>query len=107
MTWQFLKTAIQCPALPLGLPQGNEDTRLHKDVKVITAVLFVMVKMWKRPTCPAIGEYFLYSYNGQLFGSKKEGALEGVNSTPCDEVLCQDGPSANRLVIPSAECFFA
>lgn len=47
------------------------------------------------------------SYNGQLFGSKKEGNIEGVNSTHHDEILHQDDPGESRVVIPSIEYLFA
>lgn len=49
----------------------------------------------------------LYSYSGRLFGSKEEGNIEGVNSTPRDDMLCQDGPRANGVLIPSTEYLFA
>ena len=47
------------PAIPLlGIYPKEPKTLIQKNIStpVFTAVLFIIVKIWKQPKCPSVGE---------------------------------------------------
>ena len=61
--WRYLKKLKMDlpfdPVMPLlGIYPKEPKTLIQKNIRtpVFTAVLFIIVKIWKQPKCPSVGE---------------------------------------------------
>ena len=84
--WRFLKKLeIELPydpAIPL-LSIHTKETRSERDTctTMFTAVLFIIARTWKQPTCPSADEWIRklwYIYTMEYYSAIKRNTFESV-----------------------------